>query len=175
MTNTLTIPLDLAERLDSPHSSVRNAALESLRRILAAPVVEAATCAQCKASTTDICNQNGCGYLESGNGAPAVEGQADAELLVEFFEHGPMATINWFTPSSFEHGATKVYTSPPAPVAVPEGWKLVPIVPTPEMVEALKARLMVTSRGGILSAGVSLADAIAAAPACLDKVKEMNQ
>ena len=40
MTNTLTIPLALAERLDSPHSSVRNAALESLRRILAAPVVE---------------------------------------------------------------------------------------------------------------------------------------
>lgn len=42
MTNdkTVTMSRELAERLDSPHSSVRNAALESLRRIIAAPVVE---------------------------------------------------------------------------------------------------------------------------------------
>lgn len=42
MTNdkTVTMSRDLAERLDSPHSSVRNAALESLRRIISAPVVE---------------------------------------------------------------------------------------------------------------------------------------
>jgi uncharacterized small protein (DUF1192 family) len=45
--------------------------------------------------------------------APVVERQPAAELLVEFFEHGPMATIKWFTPSSFEHGTTKVYTAPP--------------------------------------------------------------
>lgn len=50
--------------------------------------------------------------------APVVERQPDAELLVEFFEHGPMATIKWFTPSSFEHGATKVYTAPPEVAAL---------------------------------------------------------
>src|SRR5690606_9524457 len=45
---------------------------EELRALLAAPVVERQPnkCGQCSASTTDICNQNGCGFLESGNGAP---------------------------------------------------------------------------------------------------------
>jgi hypothetical protein len=37
---TVTMSRELAERLDSPHSFVRNSARESLRRILAAPVVE---------------------------------------------------------------------------------------------------------------------------------------
>lgn len=40
----------------------------------------------------------------------------------------------------------------------------VPREPTPEMVEALKAELMVTSRGGILRAGIALKKAIEAAP-----------
>ena len=120
MTNTLTISPELAERLDSPHSSVRNAALESLRRIIAAPVVER---------------------------------QADAELLVEFFEHGPMATINWFTPSSFESGATKVYIAPPSPVAVV----------LPDRMEYLE------------SDGDETIATKDAWNACLDKVKEMNQ
>jgi len=40
MSGKIEISRELAERLDSPHSSVRNAAIESLRRILAAPVVE---------------------------------------------------------------------------------------------------------------------------------------
>lgn len=44
-------------------------------------------------------------------------------------------------------------------------YKLVPFPPTPEMVAALKARLIATSRGGILNAGHALADAISAAPA----------
>lgn len=54
---------------------------------------------------------------------------------------------------------------PPAPVAVPEGWKMVPVDATLAMVDALKARIAVTSRGGILNAGNALNDAIAAAPA----------
>lgn len=53
----------------------------------------------------------------------------------------------------------------PAPVAVPDGWKLVPTDATSEMVEALKARATATSRGTILNAGNALNDAIAAAPA----------
>lgn len=40
----------------------------------------------------------------------------------------------------------------------------VPREPTQEMIEALKAELLVTSRGGILRAGVALTKAIAAAP-----------
>lgn len=32
-------------------------------------------CGHCGAPTTDICNQNGCGFLESGNGAHVVERQ----------------------------------------------------------------------------------------------------
>src|SRR5690554_3491228 len=43
--------------------------------------------------------------------------------------------------------------------------KLVPVEPTLEMVEAMKARLTTTSRGGILNAGHALADAISSAPA----------
>ena len=46
------------------------------------------------------------------------QGEPVAELQVAFFEHGPMATINWFTPSAFEPGATKLYAEQPAPVAV---------------------------------------------------------
>lgn len=49
--------------------------------------------------------------------------------------------------------------------SVPEGWKMVPVEATTEMVEALKARIACTSRGGILNAGNALNDAIAAAPA----------
>lgn len=49
--------------------------------------------------------------------------------------------------------------------SVPDGWKLVPVEATTEMVEALKARIACTSRGGILNAGNALNDAIAAAPA----------
>lgn len=49
-------------------------------------------------------------------------------------------------------------------LAVPEDWKLLPTDATLEMVEALKARIGVTSRGGILNAGNALNAAIAAAP-----------
>lgn len=39
-----------------------------------APMVERKTakCGQCGSPSTDICNQNGCGFLESGNGEPEV-------------------------------------------------------------------------------------------------------
>lgn len=36
-----------------------------------------AKCGQCGSTTTDICNQNGCGFLESGNG----ESELDAQRL----------------------------------------------------------------------------------------------
>lgn len=43
-----------------------------------------AKCVQCGSTSADICNQNGCGFLESGNGAPAVERQEPDEAVVEF-------------------------------------------------------------------------------------------
>ena len=54
------------------------------------------------------------------NNKPASQSQGApvAELQVAFFEGGPKATINWFTPSAFEPGATKLYAEQPAPVAV---------------------------------------------------------
>lgn len=44
------------------------------RALLDAPAVERQEnkCGQCSASSSDICNQNGCGFLESGNGEPEV-------------------------------------------------------------------------------------------------------
>lgn len=47
-----------------------------------------AKCGQCGSTTTDICNQNGCGFLESGNGESELDAQrlradtAEAELEV---------------------------------------------------------------------------------------------
>lgn len=47
---------------------------EALRALLDAPAVERQTtkCGQCGSTSADICNQNGCGFLESGNGEPEV-------------------------------------------------------------------------------------------------------
>lgn len=43
-------------------------------------------CGQCGAPTTDICNQNGCGFLESGNGAPVVERHQPSVEALEALE-----------------------------------------------------------------------------------------
>lgn len=72
---------------------------EKLRALLDAPAV----------SLTD----------EGEKPAAQPQGEPVAELQVAFFEHGPMATINWFTPSAFEPGLTKLYAEQPAPVALP--------------------------------------------------------
>lgn len=47
----------------------------------------------------------------------------------------------------------------------PDGYKLVPVYSTLEMINALKAELMTTSKGGILRAGTALNAAISIAPA----------
>lgn len=116
MTNkTVTMSRELAEDLLNPCADF--ATHDRLRAILDAPVVEAATCAQCKSSTADICNQNGCGYLESGNGAPVVERQDPVAVL---YADGSVLTkaecgTAFDTCCKVE---TPLYTSPPAPVAV---------------------------------------------------------
>lgn len=48
--------------------------------------------------------------------------------------------------------------------SVPDGYVMVPVEPTQAMVDALKGRIGVTHRGGILNAGHAIAAAIAAAP-----------
>jgi len=50
------------------------------------------------------------------------------------------------------------------PFAAPDGWKLVPVEPTAEMVNAFKGRVAVTNRGGLLNTGHALCAAIQAAP-----------
>ena len=56
---------------------------DDVRALLDAPVVEPNKCGQCGATTTDICNQIGCGFLESGNGAPVVDPNADLPYKTE--------------------------------------------------------------------------------------------
>ena len=63
---------------------------------------------------------------------------------------------------------TMLYTSQPAPVSVPDGWKLVPLHPTMDMLDAL----MEWNKVGNVNAYNNILEA---APACLDKVKELNQ
>lgn len=66
-----------------------------------------------------------------------------------------------------------------APVAVPDGWKLVPINPTSSMLEAGKDERMDCFTNPSLSVEGALiriySAIIEAAPNCLDKVKELNQ
>ena len=75
--------------------------------------------------------------VDGDSHAPKKQGEPVAELQVAFFEHGPMATINWFTPSAFESGATKLYAEQPAPVAVvmPERMHI-PAANCPERINA---------------------------------------
>lgn len=143
MTNTLTISRELAENIaDYMEGSASGTVLLWRRKLLEALA------------------------------APAVERQADAELLVEFFEHGPMATINWFTPSSFEHGATKVYIAPTSQVAVV----------LPEQIELVAQTIYQqwADRAGFVrwvprGNSIMQDEARSIARACLDKVKEMNR
>jgi hypothetical protein len=90
-----------------------------------------------------------------------------AELLVEFFEHGPMAAINWFTPSAFEHGATKVYTSPPAPVSV----VLPPRKPMPDQATFVGGNTYFCK---MFDEARGYNQALDDVQACLGKVKELN-
>ena len=114
----------------------------------AAPVVEAATCGHCNASTTDICNQNGCGYLESGNGAPVVERQEPVGEVTGI-EDGAVCVGLYGDPLNI---GTLVFTSPPAPVAV-----------------VLPERLPTDGNPD------QSPDFDEGWNACLDKVKELNQ
>lgn len=77
--------------------------------------VAAATCAECHASTADACNQNGCGYLESGNGAPAVERQepiGEVTYLGEDYARVGLYDVGKLKANDL------LYTSPPVPVSL---------------------------------------------------------
>lgn len=71
----------------------------------------------------------------------------------------------WRATLSKSHQPDAAYPQQTASVAVPDGWKLVPVEPTSEMVKAFKERVAVTNRGGLLNTGHALAAAINAAPA----------
>lgn len=46
-------------------------------------------CGQCGAESADICNQNGCGFLESGNGAPCCVPTPEEEQLLASGDYRP--------------------------------------------------------------------------------------
>jgi hypothetical protein len=105
---TVTMSRELAEEIFGELPDWNTPAGTKLSALLVAKS-SAATCGHCNASTTDICNQNGCGYLESGNGAPVVERQPEPLY--------PRCTIlNECNVGA--SGSTQCNTSPPAPVAV---------------------------------------------------------
>jgi hypothetical protein len=65
-----------------------------------------------------------------------------------------------------------VYASQPAPVSVvPEGWKLVPIEPTERMMKVARGLTLQQEQ----TPSAEYRAMVKAAPACLDKVKELNQ
>lgn len=66
-----------------------------------------------------------------------------------------------------------LFTSQPAPISVPEGWKLVPIEPTEAM--ALAALKYSLAHPGQINGVNTYRVMVEIAPACLDKVKELNQ
>jgi uncharacterized small protein (DUF1192 family) len=77
------------------------------------------------------------------------------------------------------HIGTKLYTSQPAPVSAPDGWKLVPIEPTDEMLDVLHDRVLISvdtrkNEANILNDRNWWKAVVESAPNCLDKVKEMN-
>lgn len=86
------------------------------------------------------------------------QGEPVAELQVAFFEHGPMATINWFTPSAFESGATKLYAEQPAPVAV--------VITDDQILEAMRQSLTDADGGYVFDTAKD--DVIAAGRALLE-------
>jgi len=127
MTNdkTVTMSRELAESL---LKSIEDAALcgypspceaQELRALLAATAVEPAKCGICGQGAW-ACNEGGCHYLESGNGAPVVERQPVAEVVSKFgdpeaFGEREIAVLADLSKIPYD---TKLYTSPPAPVAV---------------------------------------------------------
>jgi len=81
----------------------------------------------------------------------------------------------------YSHGGTveRLYASQPAPVSVPEGWKLVPIVPTETMLNVLHDRVLISvnsrkKEANILNDKAWWKAVVESAPDCLDKVKELN-
>lgn len=152
---TVTMSRELAAQLASDDSYVRNAAMYVLRGILAAPVVEHQEPVVAWAFKRKP---------QSEFGEPGKYVQFPTEDLDQCREGLGIA----LRPREDYYDWQPLYTSPPAPVAVvPEGWKLVPVEPTMEMLEAM----MEWSKVGNVNAYHNILDS---APACLDRVKELN-
>ena len=116
--------------------------------------------------------------LKGGQGEPVAWSYCPEcgceEMHHEEGEHKQCANCHqeWFSDIDYSEvvrgNLEKLKASQPAPVSVPDGWKLVPIKPTMEMLEAL----MEWNKVGNINAYNNILEA---APYCLDKVKELNQ
>lgn len=107
-----------------------------------APAVERQEnkCGQCSASSSDVCNQNGCGFLESGNGEPEVAALqstiAQLQARIGELESGRGEPAAWVHPNYLKQpkngfqlaidvtltqmapAQVPLFTAPPLPVAV---------------------------------------------------------
>ena len=162
MTNkTVTMSRELADRLDNPHSYVRNLAREELRALLAAPVVERQPVAwdSAKPSAPGA-------YWVRGNGLVR-------DALIQVIEEEGELRCNLHirtTEDDFGYGYSidqlsdefewlgPLFASPPAPVAVNA------------RMAAILQSLRTNANPALFAPGQ-----LAEVDACLDKVKEMNQ
>lgn len=178
---TVTIPLELAERLDSPHSSVRNSALESLRRIIAAPLVERQPVAWMVGSGVWMNEKDAVKYAEGRDVIPLYSAPTDNFVLDLPLRKTKKSIVSdrdfcvgWNEyDSELKRRNPQLVTGENTVAEIklvpPDGWKLVPIIPTLEM-----KRAGLTERHDDLAADIYRA-MLEIAPACLDKVKEMNR
>lgn len=181
MTNDIKISRELAEYFaNSSDFTLKelNAAMQELRSVLDAPVVE-----RTSATTEYLIKKLAEQYPDSNhrmtvedfaswltkNAAPVVESQ---EPVAWMYPIGDSKNACFTTNALERAGGIPLYASPPAPVAVvPEGWKLVPIEPTDDMIvafaEAWYSKRQTIDDPDMLDA---YRDMLAVAPAC-----ELNQ
>lgn len=169
MTNdkTVTMSRELVEaacreldRADGP--GPRNRA-QDFRAALASPVVEP-QCSEQLRTQAPVIERQPYGYWICPKGNPKLGS----------FHHEVLDTTEQYCE------VTPLFASPPAPVAVPDGWKLVPIEPTEAMLNVLHDRVLISvnsrkQEANILNDKAWWKAVVESAPACLDKVKELNQ
>ncbi|HWH86199.1 MAG TPA: hypothetical protein VNV36_05405 [Pseudomonas sp.] len=156
----VSVPRDLIERAFGINLRVSVEARKELRALLAAPVVE---------RQEPVAYRYKEGHASWENEKPW-EPTTVAHSAV-LLERKALAANGTFKGDERDYylalTVEPLYTSPPAPVAVePEGWKLVPVSPTAEMLRAVddEASDKHLARGRAISAWVLMLDAAPTAP-----------
>lgn len=175
------------ERLKSESfESLYNDAVDEIERLTSEPILKSLSRRLSEAQMT-ICDQRSeIERLKGGQGEP-VAWANDQQLLLcskSPREDQPNNPLMHNLPRNIAGSALKtdycntpLFASQPAPVSVPDGWKLVPIEPTAEMIDAAINTPVadtgddeVDQPNDYRNMWSAMLDA-----ACLDKVKELNQ